>query len=87
MGTFLWSSSIDPTINPAESFGVALFTIGEGWHNCHHSYPHDYAASELGIFSRFNPTKLFIDICCTLRLVSDKKRATNSWQIKKKIKR
>ena len=77
----------DPTINPAESFGVALFTIGEGWHNWHHTYPHDYAASELGISSRFNPTKLFIDICCTLGLASDRKRATNAWQIKKKIKR
>lgn len=71
-------------INPAESFFVALLTNGEGWHNYHHTYPFDYATSELGIFQQYNPTKLFIDICCTLGLASDRKRATNAWKLKKK---
>merc|ERR1711871_810474 len=42
-------------INPAENRLVALFSIGEGWHNWHHAFPYDYAASELGISQQFNP--------------------------------
>jgi len=49
-------------INPVENKWVSLLTVGEGWHNWHHSYPYDYACSDEGIFLRWNPTKLFIDI-------------------------
>ena len=64
---------------PAENPFVSLAAIGEGWHNWHHKYPYDYAASEFGVSSQFNPTKLFIDTCCALGLASNRKRATNSW--------
>jgi len=40
----------DPSINPTENPIVAFFAIGEGWHNWHHKYPFDYAASELGFY-------------------------------------
>lgn len=53
--------------------------LGEGWHNWHHKYPFDYAASEFGVSKQFNPTKLFIDTCCYLGLASDRKRATGAW--------
>lgn len=46
----------------------------------HHKYPYDYAASEFGITSQFNPTKLFIDACAALGLVTDRKRATSAWE-------
>lgn len=53
--------------------------LGEGWHNWHHKYPFDYAASEFGIDKQFNPTKLFIDVCVSLGLASECKRATGAW--------
>jgi len=49
-------------IKPAENKWVSLLAVGEGWHNWHHTYPYDYACSDEGIFLRWNPTKLFIDI-------------------------
>jgi len=64
---------------PAENSFVSLCSVGEGWHNWHHKYPYDYAASEFGISSQFNPSKLFIDICAFFGLVWDRKRATSAW--------
>lgn len=64
---------------PAENPLVSLLSVGEGWHNWHHKYPFDYAASEFGISSQFNPSKLFIDACAAVGLVWDRKRATSSW--------
>jgi stearoyl-CoA desaturase (delta-9 desaturase) len=48
----------DPKILPAENVWVSILAVGEGWHNWHHAYPFDYAASEY-FSSRYNPTKLF----------------------------
>lgn len=64
---------------PAENPLVSLCAVGEGWHNWHHKYPYDYAASEFGISSQFNPSKLFIDIMASLGLVWDRKRASSAW--------
>jgi len=64
---------------PAENPFVSLCSVGEGWHNWHHKYPYDYAASEFGISSQFNPSKLFIDVMAYLGLVWDRKRATSAW--------
>jgi stearoyl-CoA desaturase (delta-9 desaturase) len=58
---------------------VAVVSGGEGWHNWHHTYPFDYAASELGSDSYYNPTKMFIDVCAFVGLVKDQKRALNAW--------
>lgn len=69
----------DTSISPTESFLTSLSAMGEGWHNWHHTYPFDYAASEYGIFGRYNPSKLFIDLCAWLGLASDRKRATHLW--------
>ena len=69
----------DPSIYSAENPLVSLGALGEGWHNWHHKYPFDYAASEFGIEKQFNPTKLFIDVCVFLGLASDCKRATGAW--------
>jgi len=65
---------------PAENPLVSFFAVGEGWHNWHHKYPFDYAASEYGVGSQYNPTKLFIDACAMLGLVTKRKRATGAWE-------
>lgn len=66
---------------PAENPFVSWCAVGEGWHNWHHKYPFDYAASEFGISSQFNPSKLFIDVCAYLGLVWGRKRGTAAWQM------
>jgi hypothetical protein len=43
------------------------------------TYLFDYAASELGWDSQYNPTKMFIDVCAFVGLVKDQKRALNAW--------
>ena len=73
----------NPNINPRESLITSLCTLGEGWHNWHHTYPFDYATSEYGVFGRWNPSKFVIDICCLLGQASDRKRATHLWEKKK----
>lgn len=69
----------DPSSWPAENTFVSIGALGEGWHNWHHKYPFDYAASEFGVSKQFNPTKMFIDTCISLGLASEPKRATGAW--------
>jgi stearoyl-CoA desaturase (delta-9 desaturase) len=76
---FFGDHPYDPASWPAENPFVSLGALGEGWHNWHHKYPFDYAASEFGIDKQFNPTKLFIDTCCYLGLASERKRGTGAW--------
>mmetsp|Transcript_11882 Transcript_11882/g.14837 ORF Transcript_11882/g.14837 Transcript_11882/m.14837 type:complete len:166 (-) Transcript_11882:115-612(-) len=59
---------------------VTLLTLGEGWHNWHHKYPFDYAASEWGVSRQFNMSKLFIDFWAFLGLVWGRKRASLLWE-------
>ena len=73
----------DANSHPAENPIVSLFAIGEGWHNWHHKYPFDYAASEYGVSSQYNPSKLFIDAMAALGQVWDRKRGTALWEIAK----
>ena len=63
-----------------------VLAIGEGWHNWHHKYPFDYAASEFGISAQYNPTKLIIDGAAALGLVSERKRASAMWAREKKAR-
>lgn len=73
----------DPKSAPSENPIVSMLTAGEGWHNWHHKYPFDYAASEFGITSQYNPSKLFIDTFAFLGLIWGRKRATNVWELAK----
>lgn len=50
----------DSRINPAENMFVAFFATGEGFHNYHHTFPHDYQTSEFGW--KINMTTIFIDL-------------------------
>ena len=38
----------DRNMKPTEVPWVSLVAVGEGWHNYHHTFPHDYNCSELG---------------------------------------
>jgi stearoyl-CoA desaturase (delta-9 desaturase) len=69
----------DPASWPAENPMVSYGALGEGWHNWHHKYPYDYAASEFGIDKQFNPTKLFLDVMVMLGQAWDVKRGTGAW--------
>jgi len=68
---------------PSENPFVSFCSVGEGWHNWHHKYPFDYAASEFGISSQFNPSKMVIDFFAALGLVWGRKRATAAWSMGK----
>jgi stearoyl-CoA desaturase (delta-9 desaturase) len=70
----------DVLSNPAENLTVAIASLGEGWHNWHHKYAFDYAASEYGVGLQFNPTKLIIDIGWLFGQTYDHKRATGVWE-------
>ena len=60
---------------------MSFFAVGEGWHNWHHKYPFDYATSEFGVSSQFNPGKLVIDALAAVGLVWGRKRGTAAWQM------
>jgi stearoyl-CoA desaturase (delta-9 desaturase) len=59
--SFLTAASVPyRDICPSEKFLVSLLTLGEGWHNFHHTFPWDYKTSEIGN-NRINPTTHFIE--------------------------
>lgn len=62
-------------IRPVENIFVSFFSIGEGYHNYHHTFPFDYATSE---FSRFNLAKRFIDFMARRGLAYDLKKASKT---------
>ncbi|KAG8184340.1 hypothetical protein JTE90_005358 [Oedothorax gibbosus] len=64
----------DKTINPRQNALVVLGAVGEGFHNYHHTFPYDYAASEYGI--KYNLTTMFIDVMAWLGQAYDRKTAS-----------
>jgi stearoyl-CoA desaturase (delta-9 desaturase) len=64
---------------------TAFFALGEGWHNWHHTFAHDYATAELGSLQQWNPTKMFIDLMAIFGLVWGRKRATKMWDARKEL--
>jgi stearoyl-CoA desaturase (delta-9 desaturase) len=64
---------------------TAFLTMGEGWHNWHHTFAHDYATSEMGALQQFNPTKVFIDFFAIFGLAYGRKRATKMWEDRKAL--
>ncbi|XP_017753411.1 PREDICTED: stearoyl-CoA desaturase 5-like [Eufriesea mexicana] len=57
---------------PRENPVVSFFTLGEGWHNYHHSFPWDYKAAELSAYG-LNGTTAFIELMARLGLAYDLK--------------
>lgn len=62
----------DRNINPVENLVVTVGAIGEGFHNYHHTFPHDYSTSEYGW--HLNLTTMFIDAMATIGQVTDRKK-------------
>ena len=60
----------------SEQHLVSWYCGGEGFHNFHHTFPWDYAASELGW--RWNPAKTFIDLMASIGWAYDLKQAPKS---------
>lgn len=71
--TVLWVFS---KIKPTENWIVAYITLGEGWHNYHHTFPWDYRAAEFDtINGNFNT--VFIDFMAKIGLAYDLKKAAD----------
>ncbi|KAI8521645.1 stearoyl-CoA desaturase 5-like [Branchiostoma floridae x Branchiostoma belcheri] len=71
----MWGNKpYDKFINPSQNFPVAFLAMGEGWHNYHHTFPYDYATSELGW--KVNSTTVFIDVMAWLGLAYDRKKVS-----------
>merc|ERR1719473_252701 len=69
----------------SENWLTAILTMGEGWHNWHHTFAHDYATSEMGALQQFNPTKVFIDFFAIFGQAYGRKRATKMWEDRKAL--
>lgn len=55
---------------------MSFFTLGEGWHNYHHSFPWDYKAAELPGYG-LNASTAFIETMARLGLAYDLKTPSN----------
>lgn len=73
-------------IGPRVSLLTTILALGEGWHDYHHMFPWDYAAAELGSLDQWNPTKMFIDLCGNLGLVTDRRRSSTHMQLTQRAK-
>lgn len=67
-------------ILPSEVLPVIYAALGEGHHNFHHTFPHDYATSELGWNRTFNPSKQFIDWAASKGWVYERTRMVKNKQ-------
>ncbi|XP_063822739.1 stearoyl-CoA desaturase 5-like [Ostrinia nubilalis] len=61
-------------INPRENWVLSVFSIGEGWHNYHHTFPWDYKAAELAF--PFNGTTNLLDLFAKIGWAYDRKVAS-----------
>lgn len=52
----------DTGIEPTFSRLVSYLTLGEGYHNFHHTFPRDYSQCEVNWTRNFNVTTLIIDL-------------------------
>lgn len=70
----MWGNKpYDKNISATESKWVSALAIGEGFHNYHHTFPWDYATSELGY--KYNFTTFFIDCMAYIGQAYDLKTA------------
>ncbi|ODM92764.1 Acyl-CoA Delta(11) desaturase, partial [Orchesella cincta] len=79
----LWGTKpYDGSISSTQSPFVAFLTVGEGWHNYHHTFPWDYRASEFGW--RINLSTIVIDFFALIGWAYDLKTASPEL-IKKRV--
>lgn len=81
----MWGNKpFDKHINPVENPLVVFGAVGEGFHNYHHTFPFDYATSELG--GSWNMTTMFIDSMAWIGQAYDRKRVSNDAIAKRKLR-
>lgn len=73
----------DENILPRDNLIVTLLTLGDGYHNYHHTYARDYAGSEYG--RKFNIITAFIDICSAMGLAYDLKTVSKNYVLNTKL--
>ncbi|KAF9410523.1 hypothetical protein HW555_010420, partial [Spodoptera exigua] len=64
----------DAKLQPVESWFVSMISLGEGWHNYHHTFPWDYKAAELTM--HFNQSASIIRFFERIGLAYDLKTAS-----------
>lgn len=68
----------DATSTATDNVLYNIFTLGEGFHNYHHTFPFDYRNNENSSLWYINSlSTFFIDLCGLFGLVYDKKTATS----------
>ncbi|KFM58674.1 Stearoyl-CoA desaturase 5, partial [Stegodyphus mimosarum] len=81
----LWGNKpYDKYSSATESNWVSALAIGEGFHNYHHTFPWDYATSELGY--KYNFTTFFIDCMSYIGQAYDLKTANPELVHQRKLK-
>lgn len=68
---FLGDTTFDDEHTPRDHFITALVTMGEGYHNMHHSFPQDYRNAIM--YYQYDPTKWLIWVCSLVGLTYDLK--------------
>jgi stearoyl-CoA desaturase (delta-9 desaturase) len=70
----------DPNVTAADNWFLAFFTFGEGFHNFHHTFPHDYR-NGVGTWA-FDPSKWLIRGLAWFGVTYDLKRISpiKQWQ-------
>ncbi|XP_058810731.1 acyl-CoA Delta-9 desaturase-like [Phymastichus coffea] len=84
-GHFYGNKPYDRNLQPTQNKSVSLVTLGEGWHNYHHTFPWDYKTSELGDYG-VNFTNAFIDFFAWVGWAYDLKSVSMD-MIKKRVQR
>lgn len=70
----MWGTTpYNPRISSRQNVITSILAIGEGWHNYHHTYPHDYRASEFSWIREWNPTTLLLDTLGCFGLIWNRK--------------
>lgn len=81
----LWGNQpYDRTIGARENKYVSFASLGEGFHNYHHSFPWDYSVSEYGYHLNFST--LFIDVMAKVGQAYDLKKASNELVAARKLR-
>nr|XP_018907804.1 PREDICTED: acyl-CoA Delta(11) desaturase-like [Bemisia tabaci] len=92
-GTFLINSAAhmwgtrpyDKNINPTENMLVSVASMGEGWHNYHHTFPWDYKNAELWDY-KVNLATAWVDLFAWLGQVYERK-TVNPEMVAKRARR
>ncbi|KAK9504999.1 hypothetical protein O3M35_009156 [Rhynocoris fuscipes] len=70
----IWGTKpYDKRICPVDSLPVAMWSLGEGWHNYHHVFPWDYKTGEFNHY-RTNLSAMFIDYMAKIGWAYDLKQ-------------